>query len=91
MFLFVKNIRITPGAMRALKAAGTFGTEFVLRHQNGDWGEADEEDRGQNERGVAGEAVSILSVYVLPRTSQELWVITAPDRSYTIMMLPEEY
>lgn len=91
MFLEVKTVQITPGAMRALQAAGTFGTEFVVRHQQGDWGDIEEPDRLQNEWGVEGAAVSILSVFSLPRTGQVLWVITAPDRSYTILMLPEEY
>jgi hypothetical protein len=89
--MFVKHVRITPGVMGALKAAGTFGTEFVARHQRGDWGEVDEEDRLQNERGLDGERVSLLSVFTLPRTGQTLWVVTDPDRSHTTMLLPEEY
>ena len=88
---FVKTIRITPGAMGALKAAGTFGTEYVQRHQAGDWGEADEEDKEINERGLAGEEMSLMSVFTLPRTGETLWLITASDRSYTLMLLPEEY
>jgi hypothetical protein len=89
--MFVKNVRITPGVMGALKAAGTFGTEYVVRHQDGDWGEVDEEDRLENERGLAGEPVSLLSVFTLPRTGQTLWVVTDPNRSCTTMLLPEEY
>jgi hypothetical protein len=36
--MFVKNVRITHGAMGALKAEGNYGVDLVARHQNGDWG-----------------------------------------------------
>ena len=64
----------------------------MVRHHQGDWGEGGiPADRLQNERGLQGEAVCLLSVFTLPRTGQPLWVITAADRTYTQMLLPEEY
>lgn len=79
----------TPGALRALEKANQLPFEFLVRHQVGDWGEIDEEDRAENELSVE-KGFRILSAY---RTSAnvKIWVITEADRSATTILLPEEY
>jgi hypothetical protein len=79
----------TPGALRALSEAGQSPQEFLRRHNAGDWGELDEEDRNENERSVAN-GFRILSAYRL-RDGATIWVITEADRSATTLLLPEEY
>jgi len=80
---------MTRGAQAALQAAGQTPFEFLARHQAGDWGEVDAQDRRENEFSVSRH-LRLLSAY---RTSQDerLWVITEADRSATTILLPEEY
>jgi len=79
----------TPGALRAIREARQNPTEFLTRHEQGDWGELPEEDRQENEYAVLHD-LRILSAY---RTNkgEKLWVITEADRSMTTILLPEEY
>lgn len=79
----------TPGVLRALEIANQLPFEFLARHQAGDWGEVDEEDRAENELSV-DKGFRILSAY---RTNNNvrIWVITEADRSATTILLPEEY
>lgn len=79
----------TPGALRALEEAGEPPLSYLARHESGDWGEVDAEDRRANDRAVE-DGSRILSVY---RTSlgTRLWVITEADRSATTLLLPQEY
>jgi hypothetical protein len=79
----------TPGALKALAAAGHTPQEFISRHQTGDWGELDEEDRRENERSLKDDC-RLLSAYSL-KNSTKIWVITEADRSSTTILLPEEY
>lgn len=68
-------------------------TEEVLaalqRHQSGDWGELDDNDRQENERSLT-EGGRLLSRY---RTKDQIifWIITEADRSVTTVLLPEDY
>jgi len=79
----------TPGAIRECARAEVTPLEYIRRHQVGDWGELDEEDRCANEQAL-GRGSRILSAYNLP-TRARLWVITEADRSVTTALLPEEY
>ena len=49
----------------------------------------DAEDAAENDRSI-GLGLRILSAYTLP-TGERIWIITEADRSYTTVMLPEEY
>jgi len=80
---------ITPGAQRALEAAGQTPLEFLTRHSAGDWGEVSREDAAENELSV-GKGFRILSAYTL-KNADRIWVITEADRSSTCILLPEEY
>ncbi len=79
----------TPGALRALQAAGQHPLEFIARHVAGDWGELCDEDKQANEEALR-EDLRILSAYTTS-AGEALWVITEADRSATTMLLPEDY
>lgn len=62
--------------------------ECVKRHSDCDWGDLDEDDKRTNDYAVEhGE--QILSAYELFGT--KILIITEGDRSYTTILLPEEY
>ena len=79
----------TPGALRAIEAAGQNPLEFIRRHANGDWGEIDDEDKAENEFSVQ-KGFRILSAYTTS-AGERIWVITEADRSMTTILLPSEY
>jgi hypothetical protein len=62
--------------------------EALLRHGAGDWGEACEEDREENELSLK-EGFRLLSVYRSGET--KFWIITEADRSVTTVLMPEDY
>lgn len=79
----------TPGAIDALAATGRTPAEFLHRHQCGDYGVVDDDDRKANDDAVkCGERV--FSAYLLT-DGVKVWVITEADRSSTAILLPSEY
>lgn len=80
---------LTPGAMEAIRTAEQVPPEFLLRHQHGDWGELDEDDRRANDQALI-HGSRLFSAYHT-RLDEKLWVITEWDRSVTTLLLPEEY
>jgi hypothetical protein len=86
---FLGQLVATPGALKALEEAGQNPVEFLSRHQHGDWGNLDEEDKKENEFSVLHN-LRILSAYTLT-TGVRIWIITEADRSATTVLLPEEY
>jgi hypothetical protein len=60
----------------------------LARHSSGDWGELDAHDRRENELSLK-QGWRILSSY--PVGEKVIWIITEADRSYTTILLPEEY
>ncbi len=86
------RIVATSGALAALGNAGVDPIELLVRHQSGDWGDLDDRDRLENERGV-GQGMRLLSAYALGENGADrrVWVITEADRSCTCILLPEEY
>ena len=79
----------TPGALKALEAAGTSPSELLDRHVAGDWGDVCEDDRELNNQAVA-DGSRILSAYTLS-SGVKIWIITEADRSSTCILLPDEY
>jgi len=63
--------------------------EFLARHVQGDWGDLCEEDKAENERGLIHQ-LRLLSVYEDSHRTK-FWIITEADRSYTTILLPEDY
>lgn len=79
----------TPGVLAALQDAGQDALEFLSRHQHGDWGDMDEEDKQENERSIVNGS-RIFPAYALT-TGVRIWAITEADRSATTLLLPKEY
>jgi hypothetical protein len=88
------RLAATPGALEAMEASGQTPDFFLARHQAGDWGEVNEEDRRSNDEAlIHGDRV--LSAYRTLR-GVKLWIITeAADedgiRAATTILLPNEY
>jgi hypothetical protein len=86
------RIVATPGAVEVLgcKYLDTrlAVVNFALRHQSGDWGIVDDEDKRANDQAVMN-GQRILSAYMAGNTT--IWVITEADRSVTTVLLPGEY
>ena len=89
------QMMVTPGAAQALEESGESPVEILRRHAHGDWGDLDAHDRQMNERAIAdercpGRRLRVLSTYKT-KLGVKLYVITEHDRSYTTLLLPEEY
>jgi hypothetical protein len=61
----------------------------ISRHAAGDWGELDAEDQQENERSLQ-EGGRLMSRY-RATDGTVFYVVTEHDRSYTTVLLPEEY
>ena len=59
------------------------------RHSLGDWGSLTDDDRQANEQALR-EGERLLSVYAT-EGGTTFWIITERDRSYTTILLPEDY
>ena len=81
-------ILATPGALEALRETGEDPITYLSRHAAGDWGELDPHDRRENELALE-HGRRLLSSY--PVGGGRVWIITEADRSYTTLLLPEEY
>lgn len=81
------RVLATPGVLLAVPPDELLAA--LDRHARGDWGDIDDDDREQNERGlVAG--CRVLSVYKTT-AGVVFWVITEADRASTTALMPEEY
>jgi len=81
------KIVMTRGVHAAIAAEQLL--DALLRHAHGDWGDVCDEDRGSNEEALVRQ-FRLFSVYGASDTSK-FWIITEADRSYTTILLPEEY
>jgi hypothetical protein len=61
----------------------------IQRHQAGDWGDVEEDDRAANNQALV-EGTRILSIYHA-KNGTKFWLITEADRSVTTVLLPEDY
>ena len=78
----------TPGAVEWLQQADVDAALLLSRHENGDWGDLDEEDSASNQAAVT-HGDRILSCYNIQGT--RVYVITEADRSSTCILLASEY
>ncbi len=78
----------TPGALKLLEEAGEDPLRHLARHASGDWGDLDTHDRRENERSLK-HGWRLLSSYSVG--DRRVWIITEANRSYTTILLPEEY
>ena len=81
------RIVATPNALSQLTQLEIL--RALQRHQAGDWGDVDEEDRQANDQALR-EGTRLFSVYH-SATGIKFWVITEADRSATTFLLPEDY
>jgi len=63
-------------------------TRAIIRHQNGDWGNVEEEDNQANNAALE-QGTRLLSVY-RSEAGVTFWVITEADCSSTTVLLPED-
>lgn len=80
---------MTPGALEALQESNQRPSEFLDRHQQGDWGEVDTYDWQENDLSLNA-GFRILSAY-RTKNDVKLWAITEAARSSTTILLPSEY
>lgn len=78
----------TPGALVVMQGLGISPGSLLSRHQFGDWGDLDEDDKAANDEAITN-GDRIFSAYRFDTV--KLWVITEADRSATTILLPEEY
>lgn len=62
---------------------------MLLKHSLGNWGDVCEEDAAANNEALKN-GDRILSSY-RAENGEKIWIITEYDRSYTTILLPEEY
>jgi ubiquinone/menaquinone biosynthesis C-methylase UbiE len=80
------QIEISPGAQAALAASGGSLSEFLSRHQQGDWGEAaDEYDRAWSDWGLRS-GHEVVSVFKLA-DGAPLFLFTSGDRAVTRILV----
>jgi hypothetical protein len=82
---------IEPGQLQATQGARALGVDFegyLHRHLTGDWGKIDPRLQASNERAVELGGGPIASAYETP--AGWLLVITQPDRSATVFLVPSE-
>lgn len=77
----------TPNALGKLTQSDILTA--LRRHQAGDWGDVDHEDRQANDQALQ-EGTRLFSVYH-SAARVKFWVITEADRSVTTFLLPEDY
>jgi hypothetical protein len=61
----------------------------IIRHQAGDWGDLDADDRKENDLALE-RGTRLLSAYQASNGTK-FWIITEADRSATTVLLPEDY
>jgi hypothetical protein len=82
------HIVATPDALALLERHSADARDFLSRHQQGDWGDVDQEDAAMNDHAVDN-GDRTFSVYALG--NDRIWIITECDRSVTTILLPEDY
>lgn len=85
--LILGNVYTTPGVLEKVSQADII--KGLGRHENCDWGEVCKEDWELNDEALEL-GYRILSVYT-SSNGVKFWIITEADRSYTTVLLPEEY
>lgn len=83
------RVLITPGAATAEITEREI-TEALRRHQHGDWGVLDSQEKECNEQ-VLRIGGWLLSAYEDRASGERFLIITQPDRMITTVMVPNEF
>jgi len=83
------QVVVTMGAFEACKVVGQHIPTLIARHNRGDWGVLDDDDKALNDEAVA-DGSRVLSAYDLS-DGTKIYIITEADRSSTTVLLPDEY
>jgi hypothetical protein len=83
----IGRIMATPHALEAIPNEDILAG--ITRHQSGDWGDVDDDDRQANDRALL-DGSRLFSVYHSPNRVK-FWIITEADRSRTTVLLPQDY
>jgi hypothetical protein len=88
------QVLATPGALQTLEESGQSPDFFIQKHQHGDWGEVEDEDKQANDRALV-DGSRILSAYRTLK-GERIWVITEAidddgHRAVSTLLLPSEY
>lgn len=62
--------------------------QLLTRHQTGDWGDLEDEDKESNEEALIND-IRIFSSYSI--AEDKIWIITEADRSLTTFLMPSDY
>ena len=62
--------------------------QLLTRHQTGDWGDLEDEDKESNEEALINDT-RIFSSYSI--AEDKIWFITEADRSLTTFLMPSDY
>jgi hypothetical protein len=89
------SLYVTRGIQALMDEKGLDVSPFIARHQTGDDGDLDEEDKAENRLSLKHN-YRILSAYHFspandPDAKIKIWIITEADRSVTTVLLPSEY
>lgn len=84
------KIVMTSGIADLVAAGKVDILPLISRHATGDWGDVCSHDRQLNDDAV-GSGNRILSCYPISSEVGKVWIITEWDRSYTTVLLPDEY
>ncbi len=71
------DVVITPGALAAVVVAHEHIMPYLARHQRGEWGALDDQDKQANEQALT-QGTRLLSAYHL-RDATTIWIITEAD------------
>jgi hypothetical protein len=77
----------TPNALESLTHDDIL--RGIQRHQAGDWGDVEDDDRQGNERALI-DGTRLWSVYHASN-GNKFWIITEADRWSSTVLLPEDY
>lgn len=82
------RVLITPGAATTIDEEEI--ADALRRHQAGDWGNLDSQEKSCNEQ-VLRIGGWLLSAYDDPASGERFLIITQPDRMVTTVMVPKEF
>ncbi len=83
----IGRIMATPHALETIPNEDILSG--ITRHQAGDWGDVDDDDRQANDQALT-DGTRLFSVYH-SANHVKFWIITEADRSRTTVLLPKDY